>query len=311
MKNLALLTWTEDWSKRSPGRTNLWTRFHKAFSQAAKKEGIKIFVAHRSWCDGKVLEKAYTLEKGKWKKVYDIKFKLAYIYFSINPKRLPFMRKLQKTAKIINRLELDKICCDKFATYKFLPKKNAIPTILVKNKREAKRALKKFGNRAILKPRFGIRGIGIRKITPKRIPKIKKGNIVQPLIDTTQGIPALGIKGRHDLRLILVNGKLHHAYVRIPPKGSIKGNCAQGARKIFIPNNKIPEDIIKIQKGIAQKFAKLKPSIYSIDFIVDKDQKPYVIELESHLGFLYYPKHFNIRKACFSKIFKAIKTAYC
>tara|TARA_Y100000310_G_scaffold47059_1_gene43637 strand:- start:334 stop:1269 length:936 start_codon:yes stop_codon:yes gene_type:complete len=310
MKHLAILTWSQKWSRKAPGRSNLWTRFYKEFSKTAKKQNLKVFIAHRKWCENGILEKAYTLENGKWKKVYDVPIKIAWIYFSVKRKTIPFIKKLKKKVKIINHFALDKICCDKYATYKMLPDESAIPTKLAKTKSQVRKARKKFGKKIIIKPRYGVRGVGIKKILGPKIPDMSSQYVVQPFINSSKGIPSLGIKGKHDLRLILINGELHHAYARIPKKGSMKGNCAQGAKKLFIPINKIPKDIITLQQQVAKKFTKYKPSIYSVDFILDKNQKPYIIELESHLGFLYYPKKFALRRDCFKKIFQAINQAY-
>ncbi|MCK4521757.1 MAG: ATP-grasp domain-containing protein [Nanoarchaeota archaeon] len=213
-----------------------------------------------------------------------------------------------KKLKLINNPYLDEIGWDKYLTYKIFMK--YMPdSFLVNNKQELEKAVEKIKTeKVVLKPRHGSRGWHIKVIDKKDLPdKIEKNTLAMEFIDTSKGIKSLGIKKRHDFRVLIVDGKIDHCYVRIPKKGSFLANCAKGASKIFIANDKIPKEVVKIVKKVDDRFKKYKPRVYTIDFLFDKGKKPYLIEFNSQPGAFYYDNHEEIRARYFENIFKAIK----
>ena len=200
---------------------------------------------------------------------------------------------------------------DKFATAKEF--KDISPkTFLVNNLKELKKAVKEIDtNKIIIKPREGVQGIGAGLFTKDKLPKkIDKEVVVQEFIDSSDGIKELGIKGIHDLRVILLNGKIDHSYVRLAEKGDFRSNCAKGGSKIFVDNDKIPKDVLKMVNRVNKKFKNIIPRLHTVDVVFGKDQKPVLMEFESQLGTYYYKGHKDLREKYYHRVFKAIKKSF-
>jgi glutathione synthase/RimK-type ligase-like ATP-grasp enzyme len=192
--------------------------------------------------------------------------------------------------RILNCLEFKKLCCDKNLTYaaigKFMPQ-----NFEISNKKELRKYLKKFNptSLAVLKPARGMCGKDILIQKPDELSAAKlipgKKYVLQEFIDTSDGISGI-TKGRHDLRIIIVEGRPVLAHVRTPKKGNLLANVAQGGKIKEIPLKKIPAQVLKTAKNI-QKIIDKKYfyPLYSIDFGLDKKGKPFVFELNDQIGF--------------------------
>jgi len=214
-------------------------------------------------------------EKIKVDAVYD---RSGGLYFP--PKRLD---------KVLNKLDFKELCADKNATYLLL--KDFMPkNFEIKNQEELQQALKDFSKKefAVLKPvnDFGGKGIIIGEIGEIAKAKIETGKryVLQQFIDTSAGIPDV-VDGMHDLRIIIVNGKIIMAHVREPKKGSYLANVSAGGSIKEVELSKVPENIIEtaeeIKKIIDKKY---NQPIYSIDLGVENG-RPFVFELNDQIGF--------------------------
>lgn len=190
--------------------------------------------------------------------------------------------------KVLNGIEFKKLCADKMLTYKFIGE--FMPeSFSVTNKKELKKKLADFKDQlVVLKPLNDFGGKGICIGTPEEVGKCKliRGHKykLQRFVETSAGIPGI-VKGRHDLRIIIVHGRAVMAHVRKPSGDGFLANVAQGGtiKEVFL--EKIPNNIIMVALEIQKKIDKLygKP-IYSIDLGV-MDGKPYVFELNDQIGF--------------------------
>lgn len=147
----------------------------------------------------------------------------------------------------------------------------------------------------VLKPANGLKGFGIY-IGPKagalnfKLEKKYKHYIAQEFLDTTGGIPGI-TNGMHDLRLVIVNGKVVWSHVRVPPKGSYKANAAGGGVLTEIDLAQIPESVVNIVEKIAKQFLKQYDNpVYSLDFGLEKG-KPYIFEINDQIGFPRWEMH--------------------
>tara|TARA_Y100000310_G_C20620166_1_gene782850 strand:- start:1061 stop:1651 length:591 start_codon:yes stop_codon:yes gene_type:complete len=192
-----------------------------------------------------------------------------------------------------------------------IPKSAKMKYALIHNKSQLKKILSKFPSKKIvLKPRYGIRGLGIKVVSKKTLPKkIKKDTIVQEFINTAHGIKELNLKQPHDLRVILINGKIHHSYLRLP-QHSFLANCAKGAKKQFVKKKSLPSSVLTLVNFVNKKLKKYKPSLYSVDVIFENGEIPKIIELEAIPGFMFYKGHEKLRDDTFNTIFNAFKSAY-
>lgn len=89
---------------------------------------------------------------------------------------------------------------------------------------------------------------------------------VQEYIETSGGIPGI-VEGRHDFRVIMINGRPVIATLRTPPEGGLKSNLGYGGQAQLFEVSKIPSELLEICSGVDQKLAKISNErFYSADF---------------------------------------------
>ena len=194
------------------------------------------------------------------------------------------------SARTLNGRTFKLLCNDKNATKEllsdFMPKSFAVRT-----REDLRRHLEEFSQEEYLvfKPAKGMCGEGILIDTPQEIaqsplqPDVEY--VLQEFIDTASGIPGITDR-RHDLRIVIVNGKITLAHVRTPKEGSLLANVAQGGSLQEIPINTIPPFIMRAVERIQDS---IDPSfgfpIYSIDFGIQNGNAAFVFELNDQIGF--------------------------
>ena len=186
--------------------------------------------------------------------------------------------KIQETTPLLNNPILNNICWDKFKTTDLF-QKFMIPSYIVSTNQELQDLAKKLPtNKIVIKPNTGIMGRGVQIRSKENLPRIRTKKLVQRFIDTSQGIKELDIKGTHDFRVLVLSGKILHAYVRKPKEGLV-ANIALGGSVQHV--EKVPQKVKNIIKKIDDKLKKYGPRVYSADFLFENGTNPILSELES------------------------------
>ncbi|OGI22092.1 MAG: hypothetical protein A2808_03650 [Candidatus Moranbacteria bacterium RIFCSPHIGHO2_01_FULL_55_24] len=192
--------------------------------------------------------------------------------------------------KTLNSSEFKHLCHDKnlmgIRLGRFMPR-----SFVIKNQEELLSQLKSLEGAplAVLKPAKGMQGKGILIDKPENLAHVvleeKSEYVLQEFVDTSQGIPGI-TEGYHDLRIVVVNGKITLAHVRTPKEGSLLANVALGGSIEEVPLEKIPSFILscvqEIQAVIDEEF---DFPLYSIDFGIQAGSQPFVFELNDQIGF--------------------------
>lgn len=279
---------------------------YEFFSKSAKHAKTKVFISTVKNYSGKKLKRAWFFEKGKWQIAKNVPANAVLDKFKFGKKNNLFREKISKQLLLINNPKLEFLCKDKWLFYKtfskFCPK-----TFLAKNKAEFNKVLKKISSRKIvLKPRFGLAGQKISILKRERNFFPKSERIAQEFIETKKGIPELGIIGRHDLRILVLNGKICFAFARIPEKHRLIANVSKGG-KVFRIKKPLPAKVKNLVKKIDSKLSKFGFRFYSADFL--KSRKRYfLIELNSKPSFQIFldTNSKKIAKKFFKKFFEKI-----
>jgi len=191
---------------------------------------------------------------------------------------------------VVNKRNFKFLACDKFATYKAIGK--YMPqTFLVEDRSQLQKILTKIkSDWVVLKPVSGLKGIGIfvgKKSDAMNFKFNDKYNryIAQEFVDTSHGVKNI-TPGKHDLRIVVINGEVVWCHVRVPAKGSLLANAAQGGNLAEVDYVKVQESVKNIVDIISKKFYKKYDNpIFSIDFGINENGVPKIFEINDQIGF--------------------------
>ena len=248
-----------------------------------------------------VFKKALFFEKRRWVWKNDIRPDFIHDR-SLHYQREPFLalkKTIEKNFPFFNNIELSEIMTDKWLTYKTF-RKFSPKLVLVKSPSDLKKIAALPGDRIILKPVTGSGGMGI-----KVVPKDDIGRMPYPFL-AQEFIESNGYKnftgGAHDLRVMVINEMPFHSFLRIPPKGKLLANLSQGGRIKLLDVKKLPQSLRAILAEVSEKLKRFNKKMYAVDFIFDKDGKPWIIELNSRPGIALEKEELPVKDAYYDSL---------
>lgn len=281
------------------------TRENNSYAHLAglcQQLGIDLYIAHFANLLSGARILAWKQESNQWKCGIQPLGTFAISYADL-PQNFPVANALRLALldhriPIVNPLALSDLCTDKLASYELLPQYFA-PTF----KLEEATLYQHLINipyhsdlstaQLILKPRYGERGKGIKVINLQDLEQYRSRKpvdyLVQPIINTETGIPALGIKGRHDLRILIHNGQIVQVYARIPPAEQLISNTSYGGQIHYFEVAALPQRIRQFVLGVDQHFTHYTPRFYSIDIGVSPTGRIWIFEFNTMPGIVWKP----------------------
>jgi len=295
--------------KKEPFSNKLRNKVFSIMFKQSEKYNTNMFLSRLEYYNSrkKELKKAWVLKNDKWQKVFNQKVNLMY-YHGKNENSYEICKNIN--LKVVNDPKFELICDDKIKCYNFFPEITP-KSFLINNHYELAKALKLIETeKVVLKPRFGSYGNGVIIINKKDLRNgITKNTILQEFIDSSNGLTGMGIKKVHDLRVVVINGKIDHCYARIPKNGSLISNVTRGASKIYFSPSEIHSKIRLLLKKIDSEAKQFNPRIYSADFMMDINKNFWLVEMNSKPGTLYYDDKPRIRKRYYSNVIKVLTKA--
>lgn len=90
--------------------------------------------------------------------------------------------------------------------------------------------------------------------------------VLQPFLDSGAGIPEIGVRGRHDFRVLMENGRFVTAMVRQPAHHDWIANYFDPERLIFLHDEEqVPADILNTVRAADARFDAYHPRLVSYD----------------------------------------------
>lgn len=275
--------------KTKPFRMRNISRVHATFSRKAKEHDMNVFYAfHKEFENGK-LKNCWYRQNNRWKLTFNQKIDIVYSRFAgsiykTNRKDKNaelFKYKVAEQVSMANHPLIDEFCWDKTIIAEALGE-HCPKTFLVNTGAGLSTVLPEIkSDKVVIKPRYGSLGNQVIITEKDNLPGlIDKNTIVQEYIDTTKGIKGI-VNGVHDMRLVMINGKLDHAHIRMPRKGLLTANIALGGKKFFIENKMVPKKAKAIAKKVDKLLKNFYPRIYSVDFVFNEKGIPYIVECNS------------------------------
>lgn len=255
-----------------------------------------------------IFKKGWEFKNGLWNKKNNLRPDIIFDKGSSQPAEILKTRILEKYFDIVNNLDLTLLLDNKLYSYLLFPSLFA-KTSLVSNQNELKRALQLIpSNKVVFKFPIGSGGFGVKILNRKEASrfKIKKQVIIQEFIDTSRGYKNI-VKGVHDLRTFVINGKIVYAYFRLAKKGSFLSNIHQGGVMINIKNNQVPASVKELIRKIDQRIKIFYPRILGIDFFFNPQGKPYLVEVNVKPGIYFYPEDRVLQKRVYLAMIKMFK----
>lgn len=170
----------------------------------------------------------------------------------------------------VNSQDFRAVATDKNATYDLLGDFHPV-SLTVSSKLELKKAFHNIpGDNIAVKIPQGNSGKGV--FVGKKSDFDSKKFLfdfpwqVQEYVETSVGIPGI-VQGRHDFRVVLINGDPVISTLRTPPANGLKSNISYGGKTHLIDRSQIPLDLLELCKQIDVKLASLgQYRFYSADF---------------------------------------------
>lgn len=289
MNSIGFLWWENEveWENSDRPFSKEWkSQDYATYTELLEEKNIEVYCADYRWYKNGRLKRAWYWNGENWEKKKDIEIDGVYDLFRHSKEKYDLKKEMEKKVKVLNNPEVAEICQDKIRTYELFSE--YMPETMDATEENVERMLEKHG-KVIIKPRYGSEGEDIRKIESlKEFQSLKSGEwLVQKFIET-EGVPDLGIEGYHDIRILVVNGEVIGGYIRIPEEGSYLSNVAQGGSKNYIDLSKVPEKLFDIVEDVEEDLKIYRPSIYTVDFIVDSEKRPKIVELNSQPGVYYH-----------------------
>ena len=170
----------------------------------------------------------------------------------------------------INDPELRRICSDKNETYRLLYEFQP-RSVLVEHADDAEGVVSELpGEMVAVKALQGNSGkqVFVGKKTDFDIAQFNQPLPwqIQEYIETDGGIPGV-VEGRHDFRVVVIDGQPAIATLRTPPVGSYKSNLGYGGEAKIIDASMVPSELVEICRLIDQRLASIGENrFYSADF---------------------------------------------
>ncbi|PIR73654.1 MAG: hypothetical protein COU40_01395 [Candidatus Moranbacteria bacterium CG10_big_fil_rev_8_21_14_0_10_35_21] len=292
MKKVLILFGSKSWKTKGPFSDLKYQSCYENLYSLASKNGVALYRASYQWYDHKnnIFKYAWTFKNGVWERASEIKPDLIYDKTSFRMETNLFKEKISENYPIINDPLFTSIADNKFITSLLFPEYSKRCYLLTSSADLKKSTALIKGTRIVLKPLSESGGKGVQIIHKKQLESIliKQPLLAQEFINSSNGIVGI-MKGTHDLRTVFINNKLIYSYIRQPKKDSLLANLAQGGTMFIIKNNQLPKSIFPVFKKVASTFSQFENTVYTIDFMFDKSQKPWIIELNSMPG-MYFPK---------------------
>lgn len=109
--------------------------------------------------------------------------------------------------------------------------------------------------------------------------------ISQEFIETSQGIPGL-TSGRHDVRVLILNGEVLGGSVRTPREGGYLSNTHQGGSMRILTIEELPRQLLEMAAEVDDRLP-ARPRLYAADFMYNQSSdKWFLVELNGNPGAL-------------------------
>lgn len=277
-----------------------YNQSYQYFLEQGKKKGLDIVIAHYLDYNSGKIDDGWAIEDGNWIKTGELSVEFVYDKFPANIDDTKAVKKdiQDRGIGILNHPDLEASLKDKQKNYEafsdVIPLTRSVKgsysemVATIESIRDTQLHPDLDSSKIIMKPRTGHGGNGIIVVEGTDYERLKdieyEDYILQPFLETNNGISELGIDGRHDLRIIALNGEPKVAYVRQPIRDSLIINASYNGKIRYFEIEEIPDNFMELVSSIDLELTRFDPRIYSCDMAVGISGKVWVYEMNGKPG---------------------------
>ncbi|MFB6213556.1 MAG: RimK family alpha-L-glutamate ligase [Candidatus Nanohaloarchaea archaeon] len=284
MVSIAVLWDSVTWEGNEPSEYEPVNPAYRVFSQLAREKGGRVYMAHYSWYRDGALDRAFCFRDGEWRRVEEVDVDVVFDKSDMSEDSREVKKRVSEELPVINDYRLQELVNDKLESYRSFP--DHIPETREADREDVEEMLDDYG-RVVLKPRSDYGGTGVEVINSIDDFEPREGLLVQRFVDPTEGLPGFDVSGPHDLRIQVLSGDPAGAQVRVPESGWVS-NVHRGGETFFVELEDVPDRALEIVEEVAEVLSAHDPSFYSVDFVFDRDGRPWILELNSKPGLVFY-----------------------
>lgn len=281
-----------EWNDTAPFQIKNLDKDYAKYSELGRERDLEFYIAKYKWYRDQKLEKAWYWNGEEWTKKTNIKLQGVFDKYKYTDETKQLKEEIANNLPVLNDPELEWICKDKLETYELF--KEFVPETKIATQESLEEMLEKY-DKVVFKPRYGASGVGIEfleEVGEFEEPENPEEYVLQRFVET-DGFKEVGIEGPHDMRTHIIDGELQQGnYVRVPDEG-LQSNISQGGNQKYIKNSQIPGSALEIIETAIDEFKRFDPHLFSVDIMFDKNQKPWLVELNSKPA-MYY--HYPVKK---------------
>lgn len=285
-KLLAFLWWENEvkFDRERPFEKKWKNQDYAKYTEMLREKGVDVVCGEYREYKNRRMEKAFRWNGSEWEKVEDVEVDGVYDLFRHDKDKYELKKKMKDEVGILNDPEVAQLCQDKLETYTQFSEHQAE---IRKAKRENVAEMLEKYSEVVLKPRYGSSGEGISRISSMEGFEEKEDMLVQRFIHA-EAPDWMDIEGQHDMRVFVINGDIAGSHVRTPGKDTFLSNNAQGGDQFYVDKKDIPEKVRDVVADVEKELKKYRPRIYTVDFMFDGEERPWVVELNSQPGIYYH-----------------------
>lgn len=257
---------------------------YQTYSEIAESKSIELFYGHYSWYENGKLEKAFRWTGTEWEEVHDVELDGAFDKFPFNEETEKVKESLNMDLPVVNDFELEIFCKDKLKSAQrlqdYFPDTSGLGSL--------DEMLSEF-DRVVVKPRFGHGGEDVNIVDSREKLDLDEDieYIVQEFVEASE-VPIPGVSGKqHDLRVVFVNNEAVYTYIRTPEEEEGVSNVAKQGSITYIDLEDVPDEVMSAAREISEELEGYRPCLFSVDFIISKEGRHYVLELNSKPGMYF------------------------
>lgn len=253
------------------------------FMARARERGLPILLGNDEDYHAGFLRRGWVHDGRRWVGLGDVPLAAAYDQFPSGSPRGRWLASdlASRGLKLLNDPKLTLVVDDKLLTFRNFPDLVPYTHYFHAGQDNPRQAVEDFleGCRRhgygdvdafVAKPQTGYGAKDLFKLTQDNLGQLyhlpHQEFVFQPFLESGHGIPEIGVRGRHDFRILMANGAFVTAMVRQPARHEWAANYFDPNELLFFHEaHEVPPDLLNAAQAADRQFEEFYPRLVSYD----------------------------------------------